>query len=460
MKKTSLVAARSIFSVLLSLMFCSLLLGGYACAQTPVYQRTIHRSVAEVQTFLQTLRPEASGRLPILEGFVRQDDQPLEHVDRGYFECTFQVVPAVGGGTMVQATAKITAWYTDPMPARSGYRVLASNGRLENDFLDRIEEALIPTGASPSATAPRPSRPAPVAAEPSAPSALSANPDGSQPPDRPKPAAIRPSESSSLDSSLPGSAPATLRVAPTPAMSLPAGESLESARARREADEKQAAELTAYVKNMEEIQRNQSRPADLVAVKSAKAPIFAKPLADSQILFTAVTQDEFQLLGVDGAWAHVQISGPARGWIRSSQLEMPAGYTPPTGNADADPPLRAAIFRVSKEETSPFNGAWEPLKGKTVRIDWVEPVTPSAPSSAKEKLAFAKSVFLHGYQNLNAAHQSTEGIVIVFDSADGGQIASAMSSVKGLAEGTVSETAFWRQCSLDPPESFQGSMKQ
>jgi hypothetical protein len=457
-KKTSLFAARSMFSVLMSLMFWSLLLpGGHARAQTPVYQRTIHRSVAEVQTFLQTLRPEAGGRLPTLEGFVQQDDQPLEHFGRGYFECTFEAVPAVGGGTMVQATAKITAWYTDPMPARSGYRVLVSNGRLENDFLDRIEEALIATGKSPSATAQKPSAIAPAAGAPSGPSA---NTDGLQPPDRPKPAAIGSRESSSLDSSLPGPAPATLRLAPTPAMSLPAGESLESARVRRQAYEKQAVELTAYVKNMEEIQRNQSRPADLVAVKSAKAPIFAKPVADSQILFAAVTQDEFQLLGVEGAWAHVQISGPARGWIRRAQLEMPAGYAPPTGNADADPPLRAAIFRVSKEETSSFNGAWEPLKGKTVRIDWVEPVNPSSPSSAKEKLAFAMSVFLHGYENLNAAHQSTEGIVIVFDSADGGQIASAMSSVKGLAEGTVSERAFWRQCSLDPPESFQGSAKQ
>jgi hypothetical protein len=443
-------------------MFWSLLVaGGYANAQTPVYQRTIHRSVAEVQTLLQALRPEASGRLPTLEGFVQYDDQPLEHFDRGYFECTFQVVPAVGGGTMVQATAKITAWYADPLPARSGYRVLVSNGRLENDFLDRIEEALIPTGKSPSATAPRPSAVAPAAAAPPAPasSAASANPNGLQPLDRPKPVAIASSESSSLDSTLPGPSPTTLRMAPTPAMSLPAGESLESSRARREADEKQAAELTAYVKNMEEIQRNQSRPADLVAVKSPKAPVFAKPLADSPILFTAVTQDEFQLLGVEGAWAHVQISGPARGWIRRSQLEMPAGYAPPAGSANADPPSPAAIFRVSKEETSSFNGAWEPLKGKTVRIDWVEPITPSSPSSAKEKLAFAKSVFLHGYENLNAAHPSTQGIVIVFDSADGGQIASAMSNVKELAEGTVSETAFWRQCSLDPPESFQGLAK-
>jgi hypothetical protein len=429
---------------------------GFTRAQSPDYQRIIHRSVADVQAFVQSLRPAASGRLPTLEGFVQQQDQPLQNFERGYYECTFQVVPAVGGGTMVQATARITAWYTDPMPARSGYRVLVSNGRLENDFLDRIEESLIPTGKSPSATAPRGSVAAPTAAAPSVPST---NADGLQPAERPKPAAISAGESSSLDSSLPGTAAGTPRLVPaSPTVPLPAGESLESSRARRAANEKKADDLTAYVTNMEEILHNQARPADLVAVKSVKAPIFAKPLADSQVLLTAVTQDEFPLLGVEGVWAHVQISGPARGWIRRAQLEMPPGYAPAIGSADADP-AGAAIFKVSKEETSPFTGAWEPLRGKIVRIDWVEPVSPSSPSSAKEKLAFAKSVFLHGYENLNAAHQSAEGIVIVFDSADGGQVASPMSSVKALAEGTVSESVFWRQCSLDPPESFRISAK-
>jgi hypothetical protein len=214
------------------------------------------------------------------------------------------------------------------------------------------------------------------------------------------------------------------------------------------------------VKNLEEILHSQSRPADLAAVKTAKSPIFAKPVADSPVLLTAVAQDEFQLLGVENGWAHVQISGPARGWIRRAQLEMPAGYAATADSGDAAAPQSAAIFKVSKEETRSFSGSWQPLKGKTVRIDWIEPVSPSSTSSAKEKLAFAKALFLHGYENLNVAHQTADGIVIAFDSADGGQIAAAISSVQGLAQGTLSETAFWRQCSLDPPESFRVSAKQ
>ena len=39
-------------------------------------------------------------------------------------------------------TSKITAWYTDPESAQSGYRELNSNGHVETDLLDHIEDAL------------------------------------------------------------------------------------------------------------------------------------------------------------------------------------------------------------------------------------------------------------------------------------------------------------------------------
>jgi hypothetical protein len=50
-------------------------------------------------------------------------------------------------------------------------------------------------------------------------------------------------------------------------------------------------------------------------------------------------------------------------------------------------------------------------------------------------------------------------VVLVFDSADGGQIAATLASLKQLTDGVISESAFWKQCSLDPPESFQSSAK-
>src|ERR1700735_361403 len=113
-------------------------------AQTPTetYQRAFPNSPDTLQAAVHTVQPLARGRLPILDGFVIPQDQPLETYSRGYYECVLQVLPSGSGQTIVRAVAKITAWYTDPQASRSGYRVLPSNGRLENDALDRIDEAL------------------------------------------------------------------------------------------------------------------------------------------------------------------------------------------------------------------------------------------------------------------------------------------------------------------------------
>jgi hypothetical protein len=136
---------------------------------------------------------------------------------------------------------------------------------------------------------------------------------------------------------------------------------------------------------------------------------------------------------------------------------MPAGFAATAAIAESAAATTPA-FQISKEETNPFTGSWDKLKGKTVRVEWIE-ATSSAPSTAGEKLAFAKSVFLKAFENISTSHQSVDGIVVVFDSADGGQIAAALPSVKQLADKSIPEAAFWRECSLDPPESFQVSGK-
>jgi hypothetical protein len=45
-------------------------------------------------------------------------------------------------------------------------------------------------------------------------------------------------------------------------------------------------------------------------------------------------------------------------------------------------------------------------------------------------------------------------VVIVFDSADGGQIAATLENLKQWQAGSLSEASFWRLCSVDPPELF------
>ncbi|MGC1383347.1 MAG: hypothetical protein WA823_06195 [Candidatus Acidiferrales bacterium] len=441
----------------MSLCFFFLFSSGIVRAQTsPNYQRVYPRPVAEVRAAVQNVKNSTRGRLPTLEGFVvDQANPPLDRYDKGFYECSFDVAPAVGGGTLVVATTKITAFLNDPTTGVSGYRVLTSNGRLENDALDSIEEVLNP-GSKPAASSAASAPPAPVASATSgglrparnfnAPNTgygdlATVSSSGSS----------SAGESSSRDSSSSDTTRAP-RTPVAPAAPLPTGESVESLRARALADAKKSQELTGYIQSLEEIEHNQARPANLAAVKKPKTPVYTKAAEGAPVLLSADAQDEFEVLEVSGPWVHVRISGASRGWIRRTQLEMPAGYTataPSTETATNDTP----VFRVAKEETNPFSGSWDKLKGKTVRVEWIEASSQS--SSPAEKLAYAKSVFLNAYQSVNAAHQNVDGIVVVFDSADGGQIAAALSSVKALADKSVSDSAFWRQCSLDPADAFQ-----
>jgi hypothetical protein len=378
-----------------------------AFSQDGIYQRTFPISPTEAKAAVQRESATSKGRLPTLDGFVQQTEVSLERYDKGYYDCTFQLTPAPAGGTTIRVTAKVTAWLSDPDPSRAGYRILISNGRLETDILDRIAERLSLNGP--------PAAPTEKSAAPAAPNLNS-------------------------------------RLTIKPGISLPPGTTLESMRALRTVDEKRSQNLANYVANLEEIQHNQSHPADLAAVKKSGTPIYAKPNEASQVLMKTEAHDEFQVLGMDGPWVHIQISGVSRGWMYRSQLEMPTGLTPPTVPAETKP-WGNGTFKVAKEETSPFSGSWAPLKGKSVRIEWIEQKNPAATTSREEKLAFAKSVFLRASENVPASAR-TDGIVVVFDSADGGQIAASLTSVRALSNHILNEDAFWRQCALDPRDSF------
>jgi hypothetical protein len=402
-------------------------------AQTPTetYQRAFPNSPDTLQAAVHTVQPLARGRLPILDGFVIPQDQPLETYSRGYYECVLQVLPSGSGQTIVRAVAKITAWYTDPQASRSGYRVLPSNGRLENDALDQVEEALADATSSGS----------------SGPYSSSVKTDPGAPSNR----GILPSVVNSKP---------LHEVAAAPANNPLSNESIETIRSHREANEKKAVELATEEKNLEEIFRNQARPTDLIAVKKNSTPIYSKPLEGSPVLMSADAHDEFQILGLEGAWVHLQISGASRGWMRRAQVNLPAGYgggIAANTEQGAGDQAGAPPFKVEKQETSAFGGKWVPLAGKNVRVVWVAPARDPLTNAAQKK-SFAKEVFLKVYSEQKSATPPIDGVVVVFDSADGGQVAATMSSLQQLENG-LTGAAFWKQCSLDPPELFEDSPK-
>jgi len=337
-------------------------------------------------------------------------------------------------------TAKLTAWYTDSNPARSGYRALPSNGRLETDLLDRLSEALDPGSSQGANGPPPPPEPAPssLIRLPGAP--LSAHPvsGAGAPLGLPAPAGgVR------LEG--PGAAGAPGSGAP--------GSALE-----REQAEKHATEMRGLAQNLEEILRNQAHPDNLAAVRKFGTPVHTKPQSSAPVLFSAEAQDEFQILEVQPTWVHVQVSGASRGWIRREQVELPEGFAETPGKTKEGGATPRVTFRVTHESVSAFPGIWPPLRGKTVKAISVEPMAGEA-SSAREKREFAKSLLEAEYAKVAGGGDSVTGIVIVFDAADGGQIAATIADIQRLKDGHLSEAAFWQQCSLDPPEAFQDAGK-
>ncbi len=400
-----------------------------AAAQTPRTERLFHNSKAEVDKVVQELRASASGRLPVLEGFVDVTDQPVDHYDHAYYQCLIQTAVDASGGTRVRVTTKITAWYAASDAAESGYRTLPSNGRLEADQLDRLEEALggkstVPAGGAASAATSRPAI---------KPGVLATAPDSS---------IARVSTRAPL---------------PSPDVSAAAAastkdEDLATLRAQREAAEKQQKELRSEVANLEEILRNQAHPNSLAVVRKSGTPVLAKPQNDARVLFNASAEDEFEIIKWERDWIHVQISGVSRGWIRRAYLDLPEAF-----RAASSPPETAPKepFRLVREETASFPGKWGPLRGKTVRIFTVRPATDASESEPHVKFRFARSLLLKSLDDLSPSAQELSGVVLVFDSADGGMIAATLSSLQRWEKGALSDSAFWQECYLDPPEAFQ-----
>ena len=427
-----------------SLAFCGTIMiamvsARTSCAQSVPYQRTFPQSKAIVEQRLKELQSSSAGHLPTLEGFAIPGDRPWDRFHRGYYQCAAQVSAISSGGSTVRVNATITAWYADPVPTKSGYQILPSNGRLEADFLDRLQEAL---GGSESSSSPTGVVNAPPAA-----AVDSSNPPGpsvSAPPRRDRASGAQPKT--------PAGAPFKL--------GDPLGlDHMSTLATQKAVVDRHAEEEAKEAKGLEEILRDQAHPANLVAVKKGDTPVLANPIADAKVLFLAAAEDEFEILDANPNWVHVRISGISRGWIRRSSLEMP---TPEPEPASAETAARTEPaqtdtqpFHVENEQVASFPGTWQPLQGKTVRIVSVQKTSDDAAATGSgAKLSFAKSLFDRQYADLVRTSSSVVGVVVIFDSDDGGMIAATVPALRQWKSGTLSDEAFLRRCFFDPPEAF------
>ena len=383
-------------------------------------ERAFPQSKDSIEQVVKKLQPAMSGRLPVLDGFVSAGDQPLEHYRRAYYQTAVQVISNPGKGSVVRVSTKITAWYTDPAGAHSGYRLLNSNGRLESDLLDQLSDELTAkTAPVPGASAEATGEATKNSAEPNA-----------LPPMRP-----------------PSSAPGTTFSAPLNA-SLPGRDAVSSAKSAPDRA------LQEQIRSLEEVLRNQGHPNNLVAVKQAGTAVVASPSLTAKTLFLASAHDEFEMLDFNADWVHVRVSGLSRGWIWRNSVEMPEDIPDTATRAGVGPKAAAEqLFHVTREETAPFPGDWEPLKGKSVKLLSIEKVSDTASDSGLiMRLEFAKSELEKNYDEVAQKPSTLAGIVLIFDSADGGMIAATLPAMQKWKAGILSDSAFWRQCFFDPPE--------
>jgi hypothetical protein len=414
--------------------------------QAGPYERSYRQSKSAVETALKELQPSMSGKLPVLEGFALPGNRPLNRYQRAYYQSAVQVSSTASGGSVVRVTTKVTAWYADSTPSRSEYQLLTSNGRLESDLLDQLTDLLASSsGAANSGGNSTESLPV------MAPSASAK---------RPAIAEKGVTDQGGSEAIISAPMPQLPEIGHTFSSSLKQGLSSQQQAETKDSQNKAAdqAGLLAEAASLEEVLKNQAHPKNLVAIKKTGTPVVASPSLNAQTLFLATAHDEFEMLDFNADWVHVRISGLSRGWIWRTSLEMPEGISDVPPNNPSATRVVADLFLVKREEVAPFPGDWEPLRGKNVKIVSVQKVQEDEKNSgAPAKLEYAKSLLDKNYAELAAKSQELAGVVLIFDSVDGGMIAITLPTVQQWKAGKLTDAALWHRCYFDPPETFNVS---
>jgi hypothetical protein len=390
-------------------------------AQAVPYARSYAKSKDEVDQALKELQAYVGQKIPILEGFVVPAGKPLDHYERAFYQLNIELLPGESGATVVRLSAKITAWYADRDPSKSGYEVLPSNGRLELDLLDRLQEKLTGKPVDPPAT-------------------LNSG-------------VVAPTPKLDL-SGVPGA-----RIS-NPAPVEKTSDEVATTRSQRVIAERRVQQLTTELNNLKEIQRNQAHPQNLVSVTKSGTSIFAKPVEQSRVLFQASANDEFEFLDADKGWIHIQISGDSRGYVRQSAVLLPDSVVVRMEKEDHSPEDKFVGFQIEQEAISSFPGDWASLKGKTVKIYTVRPISPNPKESGPAvRLEYSLVLFEKGLKESTSVTPIPEGVVVIFDASDGGIASATLDNIKRYVAGSLTRDAFWSQCSLDPEDAFHAPAK-
>ena len=417
---------RSFFHVsvrALAWFFVALSSLGQAWAQdesSTVVERTFPCSVDVMQKALQQIGGFGGGKLPIVDGFVTATSTQLERLERPYYQYRVHLRPVDPNTTAISVEAMISAWYADPDPARSEYRSLPSNGRLESDLLDRLQRAL---GGSTATSTVATSAPTSQAT----PTRAAKLPDSS----------IKPAAASQ--------------------------EQLDAILAQRQSVREKTAALQAQIEHLKASDRKPANASRLASVKHSGVGVMSRQNFGGPVLFRAQAEDEFEVVELQSGWAQVRLGPDTTAYIQADELALPDGLVakaPDTspGSSQAAPTgaQRDLGFSVSREDVTVFSGDWVRLKGKKVLFVYAQPRgLLSDMASQDAKLGYAKRIFQSRYRTVSESQTEVEGVVVVFLGARGGVAAATLSDIRQWVEGGLPDEVFVNRCSLDPATEFR-----
>jgi hypothetical protein len=407
---------------LLSLFLILLMLCGSIWPQSDdsaAVERTYPFTVDAVQKALQRIGGFGGGKLPVLDGFVTSADP--ERYDHPYFQYRVHLKSVDPNTTLVSVEAKISALFVNQDPAHPEYHALPSNGRLESDLHDRLQQALRGTAASPPMQQKKDAAPPPV----------------------PQPAEVANTKSSSSATS--------------------SQAELDAILAERQSIREQAASLQTQIDQLKASDHKPTNFRKVASVKRSGVGVMSRENFGGPVLFRAQAEDEFEIIQLQSGWAQVRLSPDSTGYIQADELSLPAGLVEKSADKPAaKAPAPASVpqvdlgFSVSREDVTVFSGDWPRLKGKKVLFVYAQPRgLLSDMVNEDAKLGYAKRIFESRYRLVSQSKTDVQGVVVVFLGSRGGVAAATLADIRQWIEGGLADEAFVNRCSLDPPTEFR-----
>lgn len=183
--------------------------------------------------------------------------------------------------------------------------------------------------------------------------------------------------------------------------------------------------------------------------------ILSAPEEHASVLLRAQPEDAFEVLERRGEWLRVALEGSQSGWIKVPATASASAELPPA--AASLPPVQAPgeSYTVIREMASTFTGDWAPLNGKQALYVWARPDGSPLNVMAEKKLRFAETIFRQRFHNVDPSSPNpVAGVVVIFLDQAGGVAAASMDDIALWTHGSLSQSAFVRKCSLDPPSAF------